>query len=127
MTKKRKKEPKESTHLLKAWVIWFLSALFMFYKYALEVSPSVMNATLMNAFNINGTQLGNLTACYFYAYLLLQIPAGMLLDKFGPRRVATAAIFLCACGTLIFARADTMLVAGIGRFLTGVGAAFAGH
>ncbi len=97
----------------------------MFYKYALEVSPSVMNATLMKAFNINATALGNLTACYFYAYLILQIPAGLLLDKFGPRRIATTAIFLCACGTLMFAKANSLFFAGIGRFLTGIGAAFA--
>jgi fucose permease len=54
-----------------AWFIWILSALFMFYKYAIEVSPSVMTETLMNAFQINGVELGNLAACYFYAYLLL--------------------------------------------------------
>ena len=108
-----------------AWIIWLLSAFFMFYKYALEVSPSVMNSTLMKAFNINATELGNLTACYFYAYLLLQIPAGILLDRYGPRIVTTISITLCSLGTLVFALADTLLMAGIGRFLTGVGAAFA--
>ncbi len=108
-----------------AWIIWLLSALFMFYKYALEVSPSVMTNTLMSTFNISGAALGNLAACYFYAYLLLQIPAGLLLDKIGPRRVTTLAIALCAIGSLIFSKADNLLVAGIGRFLTGAGAAFA--
>lgn len=110
---------------LRAWTIWFLSAAFMFYKYALEVSPSVMTTTLMNAFNINGTALGNLAACYFYAYLLLQIPAGLLLDRFGPRKTTTLAIALCAAGNLIFAGASSVWIAGIGRFLTGAGAAFA--
>lgn len=110
---------------LHAWSIWFLSALFMFYKYALEVSPSVMTSTLMRTFNISGSALGNLAACYFYAYLLLQIPAGLLLDKIGPRKTTTVAIALCACGGLIFSKADSLLVAGIGRFLTGAGAAFA--
>jgi MFS family permease len=119
---KEKKNRWVSTH---AWIIWLLSALFMFYKYALEVSPSVMTNTLMSAFNITGAALGNLAACYFYAYLLLQIPAGLLLDKIGPRKVTTLAIALCAVGSLIFARADTLLVAGIGRFLMGTGAAFA--
>ncbi|MBI3236940.1 MAG: MFS transporter, partial [Chlamydiales bacterium] len=109
----------------RAWTIWLLSALFMFYKYALEVSPSVMTSTLMGTFKIGGTQLGNLAACYFYAYLLLQIPAGLLLDKIGPRKVTTLAITLCAAGGMIFAKADTLLMAGIGRFLTGAGAAFA--
>ena len=108
-----------------AWTIWLLSALFMFYKYALEVSPSVMTATLMETFHISGTQLGNLAACYFYAYLLLQIPAGLLFDKFGPRKTTTLAIAFCALGSLIFAHADKLFIAGVGRFITGAGAAFA--
>lgn len=110
---------------VRAWTIWLLSAFFMFYKYALEVSPSVMNLTLMRTFHVSGAGLGNLAACYFYAYLLLQIPAGLLLDRFGPRRTTTLAIALCAGGSLIFAGAETLLMAGIGRFLTGAGAAFA--
>jgi sugar phosphate permease len=97
----------------------------MFYKYAIEVSPSVMTSHLMREFSIDGAQLGNLAACYFYAYLLMQIPAGLLIDKFGPRKVTTFAIALCALGTLIFAVADSLLVAAIGRFLSGAGAAFA--
>ncbi len=116
---------KKSTHLIHAWIIWLLSAIFMFYKYALEVSPSVMTSTLMKTFGINGVELGNLAACYFYAYLILQIPAGLLLDRFGPRKTTTVAIALCAFGSLIFARADTIFMASIGRFLTGAGAAFA--
>lgn len=118
-------ENEKLSYPVRAWSIWLLSALFMFYKYALEVSPSVMTGTLMKSFQINGMELGNLAACYFYAYLLLQIPAGLLLDRFGPRKTTTFAIALCATGSLIFAGADTLLVAGIGRFLTGAGAAFA--
>jgi len=112
----------ESLH---AWILWLLSAIFMFYKYALEVSPSVMTTTLMRAFHINGTQLGNLAACYFYSYLLFQIPAGLLLDKYGPRIITTIAIGCCALGSIIFARSETFLMAFVGRFLTGAGAAFA--
>ncbi len=112
-------------HPIRAWAIWLLSAVFMFYKYAIEVSPSVMTTTLMKTFAISGAELGNLAACYFYAYLLLQIPAGLLLDRFGPRKTTTLAIILCALGCLIFAAADSLMLAGIGRFLTGAGAAFA--
>jgi MFS family permease len=125
VTLQRTQQRKSIFTNMHAWVIWLLSALFMFYKYALEVSPSVMTSTLMSTFHISGTALGNLAACYFYAYLLLQIPAGLLLDKIGPRKVTTVAIALCALGSLVFARADTLLVAGIGRFITGAGAAFA--
>lgn len=111
--------------MFRAWVIWSLSAFFMFYKYAIEVSPSVMTGTLMGEFNIDATQLGNLAASYFYAYLILQIPVGLLLDKFGPRRVTTVAILLCGLGSFVFSRAETLIIAEIGRFITGIGAAFA--
>jgi MFS family permease len=110
---------------LRAWSIWLLSAFFMFYKFALEVSPSVMTTTLMSTFRMDGVELGNLAASYFYAYLLFQIPAGLLLDKFGPRKVTTAAIALCSVGSLVFAHSETLLVACIGRFIIGIGAAFA--
>ncbi|MGE5195930.1 MAG: MFS transporter [Anaerolineae bacterium] len=117
-------EAKQFAYPIRAWIIWLLSALFMFYKYALEVSPSVMTSTLMSTFAISGAQLGNLAACYFYAYLLMQIPAGLLIDKFGPRKITTLAIALCAAGSFIFAKADSLLLAAVGRFLTGAGAAF---
>lgn len=112
-------------HPYRAFVIWFLGAFFMFYKYALEVSPSVMTSQLMSSFQINGADLGNLVASYFYAYLLLQIPAGMLLDKIGPRRITTFAIVLCAFGSIMFATVGSLWLAAIGRFLMGAGAAFA--
>lgn len=110
---------------MRAWTIWLLSSFFMFYKYALEVSPSVMTTTLMSTFHISGAELGNLAACYFYAYLLLQLPAGLLLDKFGPRKTTTTAIAICALGSLLFSKAETLFMAEAGRFLTGAGAAFA--
>lgn len=114
-----------SSHPLYAWGIWLLSSLFMFYKYALEVSPSVMTKHLMADFHIDGAQLGNLAACYFYSYMIMQIPAGLLLDKFGPRRTTTIAISLCAVGAAFFGGAKTLFIAEIGRFLMGLGASFA--
>ncbi len=123
MTKKSSSE--KLAYPVRAWTIWLLSAIFMFYKYAIEVSPSVMTKTLMNTFHIGGVELGNLAASYFYAYLILQIPAGLLLDKFGPRKTTTLAIALCAAGSLVFASAESLVIASVGRFLTGAGAAFA--
>ncbi len=111
--------------MFRAWIIWLLSALFMCYKYAIEVSPSVMTSHLMGEFSLSGAQMGNLAACYFYAYLLLQIPAGLLVDRWGPRKVTTVAIVVCALGAFIFSQAESAFVACFGRFLSGVGAAFA--
>lgn len=109
---------------LYAWVIWILGTLFLFYKYAIEVSPSVMTTSLMSDFDIDGTQLGNLAASYFYSYLLMQIPAGLLIDRYGPRLVTTLAIIFCAIGSLIFCYTESFFIACVGRFFNGVGAAF---
>jgi len=111
--------------MFRAWIIWLLSALFMCFKNAIEVSPSIMAPDLMREFSLSGAQMGNFAAFYFYAYLILQIPAGLLIDKWGPRRVATIAIAVCSLGIYLFSNAETFRAACAGRFLTGLGAAFA--
>ena len=93
------------------WLIWSLGALFYGYEYFLQVSPSVMVPDLMRSFHIGGAALGNLTAFYFYAYASMQIPAGLLLDRLGPRRLLTIAVLLCASGAFIFGSAHSLPVA----------------
>lgn len=107
------------------WLIWFLSSSFIFYKYSLEVSPSIMVPDLMQAFSLDGRALGNLSAFYFYAYLLMQLPVGILLDRFKPRRILTTGILVCAFGAFVFAHAMYLFTAEIGRILMGLGGAFA--
>lgn len=111
-------------YLLYPWCVWALSSLFLFYKYLLQVSPSIMVPDLMQAFALSGAGIGNLAACYFYAYLLMQLPVGILLDAFDPRRVVALAILICAIGAFMFAHAHAMWVAAIGRLLIGIGGAF---
>lgn len=111
--------------MLYPWLVWLLGAGFFFYKYLVQVSPSVMTSDLMLAFNVNGVGLGNLSACYFYAYLLMQIPVGILLDKFSPRYLTACAIFICGLSTYLFSETNSLAMACISRGLIGFGAAFA--
>ncbi|MFY7843009.1 MAG: MFS transporter [Rhabdochlamydiaceae bacterium] len=108
-----------------AWLIWFLSALFMCFKYALEVSPSVMTTDLMHSFSMNATQMGHLAACYLYSYLIMQIPAGLLVDRFGPKKVTSLSILVCALGAYLFSKAHSPSLAFLSRFIIGIGASFA--
>lgn len=107
------------------WLVWFLGATFFFYKYLLQVSPSVMSTDLMRTFNVTGAGLGNLAACFFYAYLIMQIPVGLILDRWSPRLITTFAIFVSALGALLFAKSNTLIFAGVSRAMIGFGAAFA--
>jgi len=63
--------------------------------------------------------LGNLAAFYYYSYVAMQIPAGVLADRWGPRRVLTAGAAVAAAGTLLFALAPGYAAAGIGRLMIG--------
>ena len=54
-----------------------------------RVAPAVMTAELMQDFSISAAALGNLSAFYFYSYVAMQIPTGILADTWGPRRLLT--------------------------------------
>lgn len=108
-----------------AWLTWGLLASLYFIGYFQRVAPAVMVDELMRDFSIAATRLGNLSAIYFYTYAAMQIPSGMLADAVGPRRVATAAAVAAALGILLFAQADTLWLATLGRGLIGASVAVA--
>ena len=103
---------------------WLTAALFFFYAWVLRVAPSVMVEELMRDFAVGAAVLGNLSAAYFYGYAGMQIPVGVLLDRFGPRRLITISTLLCAGGCVLFATGDTLATVTAGRFLIGASAAF---
>ena len=77
----------KKTTKLYPWFIWSLASCFLFYKYLLQVSPSIMVTDLMQHFNLSAKGLGHLAALYFYAYMLMQLPGGVLLDKIKLRKI----------------------------------------
>ncbi len=106
-------------------LIWGLATLFYAYDYLLNVAPGGMKPQLSQAFNLSAGDLGVLSSCYLWTYGLMQIPAGLLMDTVGPRRLLSAAGLSCAVGALIFGCADTIVAACIGRLFMGFGASFA--
>jgi MFS family permease len=103
---------------------WLTAALFFGYAWVLRVAPSVMVEELMRDFAVGAGVLGNLSAAYFYGYAGMQIPVGVLLDRFGPRRLITVSTLLCAGGCVLFATGSTLASVTAGRFLIGASAAF---
>ena len=106
-------------------LIMCLAAGFLFYKYVLQVFPSIIADQLMGQFHLTGAGLGWLAATFYYSYMVTQLFVGVLLDRFGTRWLTTAAIFSCAAGVLLFSQAETVFAAGLFRALMGVGVAFA--
>jgi MFS family permease len=104
---------------------WSLAAIGFFFAWVLRVSPSVMIEPLMADFQVGGALLGTLSGLYFYTYALLQAPAGLAMDRWGPRRALAIAACVTAAGCALFAAAPSIEMAYLGRLLIGGGVAFA--
>ena len=111
-----------------AWFIWGLGALFYLAGFFQRVAPGVMTQELMQDFHIFASGLGQLSALYFYSYVAMQIPTGILADTLGPRKLLTAGCMVAGLGTLLFALSSGFIGAGLGRLLIGgsVAVAFVG-
>lgn len=103
---------------------WATGAMFFFYAWILRVAPSVMIDELMRDFQIGAGAIGGLSAFYFYGYAGMQVPVGLLIDRFGPRRLMSVAALVCAAGCVVFALAPALWALSLGRFLIGASAAF---
>jgi MFS family permease len=116
-------QPKPSPLL--PWIIWSCAGLFYFYEMVLRASTGVMVNELMRDFSVVSTSLGVLNSFYYYAYVPLQIPCGVIVDRLGTRKVITFSTLLCVSGSFLFALSDSLFFAQIGRFLVGAGSACA--
>ncbi len=104
-----------------ATVSYILAALFLVFEMCLQASPTVMMHPMMRDCHIDAATFGLIAGAYFYSYTLMQIPAGLLLDRISVRKICIFAIAVCSVGMLIFAESDNSLYLGIGRFLAGLG------
>lgn len=111
--------------MIQPWMICSIGMLFYCYNYFLRVSPSVMQNDLMQALHINGYQFGTLAAFYYYAYTPMQIPVGMLYDRFGARMIQFFSVIVVILGVGTFISATDFWIACVGRLLIGLGTAFA--
>ena len=103
------------------WLIWGLGTFLFSFVHFQRVAPGVMVDTLMREFAVGGALLGNLSAVYFYSYAIFQVPAGLIVDAYGSRRIMVLSALLIAIGCFVFALAETVPGAFAGRLLIGIG------
>jgi len=106
-----------------ALLMWFLGSFCFFFAFFQRVTPSVLVDELMRDFGVTAGIVGTFSALYFYAYAGLQVPVGLLVDRWGARRMLSGAFALNGLGTLLFAATTDINLAYVGRLLIGVGSA----
>ncbi|MFP4144597.1 MAG: MFS transporter [Phycisphaeraceae bacterium] len=82
---------------------------------------AVVGPRLIEDLGLTDSELGLVTATYLLTYALVQVPVGLLLDRFGVRRVEAALLLLAAVGAAVFGQSTTLAGLIVGRALIGVG------
>lgn len=93
--------------------------------YLFRTINAVMATPLANELGLGAGDLGLLTSVYFLAFAAAQIPIGMLLDRYGPRRVQSLLMVVAAFGSALFAASESFSMLLLGRALIGLGVASA--
>jgi predicted MFS family arabinose efflux permease len=104
------------------WLAVFLPfACGYFLSYLFRVVNAVIAPDLVRDIGLDASELGLLTSTYFLTFAAFQLPLGILLDRYGPRRTEAALLLFAAAGAWIFANSDSLLGLTVGRGLIGFG------
>jgi sugar phosphate permease len=101
--------------------IFLVFSLGYFVSYVFRGVNLVLAPLLSRDLGIDATGLGGLTSAYLIGFAGFQIPLGLLLDRYGPRRVEAALLVVAASGSAIFAMGENLTILIIGRALIGIG------
>lgn len=121
----RNKASLRSGSTLTPWLIWLVAVSFYAYEFTQRVSISVILPDLLHDFHATAASIGFMSAAYYYAYAIMQIPAGLLVDRFGPKPLATLGVLLVSLGALGISHMHSIAIGGLWRFFIGAGSAFA--
>jgi predicted MFS family arabinose efflux permease len=97
----------------------FAYLLSQFYRSAIAVIARLVAQDL----GLDQALLGALSSAWFIAFAAMQIPVGVLLDRYGPRRTVSGLMIFAVIGAIVFATATTQGVAIAGQALIGIGCA----
>lgn len=104
-------------------LVFGTAALFVLFQMVLQTFPSVMREGLVVDLSLNDAGFGGLSSSFYYPYILLQIPAGIMVARFGARAVLITGAAICTVASLLFAMSQTANFAEATRILMGLGAA----
>ncbi len=107
-------------------IIWMMLAIFYFYQFIGRSSfITVLNTEFMMHFDTNAAGIGLLGGCYYLIYTLMQIPAGIIVDRYSLRKVAVIATLTCTAGLYLLVATSNLYCACFAEMLLGFGSSFA--
>ena len=114
-----------STSRIMAYFIWIIASIFYAYQYILRVMPSIMFDEIMQQFHIDAAIFGQFSGLYYIGYTLMHLPIGIMLDRWGPRKIMSCCMLLTVIGLLPIIFTENWIYLIAGRILIGIGSSAA--
>lgn len=106
-------------------LVWLSLTLFYCYQYILRMLPNIIMPDIMSKYQIGAAQFGSFAGIYYIGYIAVHIPIGILLARFGGKKILPLCIALTASGLVPLVYFDFWGSVVIGRALTGIGSSAA--
>jgi MFS family permease len=105
--------------------MWLTVSFFYAFQYILRVLPGILMDDTMARFSMDVLLFGQFSGIYYIGYALAHLPIGVMLDRYGPKRIVPACVLLSVAGVLPFVFATHWAWPILGRALTGIGSSAA--
>ncbi len=126
MLNTQKEQKNNHSMVVYGTLVCAIAGIFYAYEFLLRILPGALQTELTAALGgVSATVFGQIASLYYFAYSPMQLPVGVLMDRYGPRLVLTFACLMCAVGSWLFSQTHLLWLVGVGRFLVGFGSAFA--
>lgn len=125
VTSKVTSHKKKTGYRALPFIICGLASFFYVYEFFLRVTPGVISQELMQQFNMDAAAFGVMSAFFYYGYTPMQVPAGILIDRFGARALMSFAMLLCAFGAILFGVTHNAALLSVSRAMMGFASSFA--
>lgn len=108
-----------------ALMAWVIASVFYGYVLILRVMPNIMMNDILQQFNIDAATFGQFSGFYYVGYVLMHLPIGIALDRYGPKKVMPICMLVTTIGLLPILFSGYWVLAIIGRALVGIGSSAA--
>lgn len=105
--------------------IWVIAAGFFLYEFFLRTFFGSLEPQIMKSLQLNAATFSLLGSCYYLTYGLMQIPVGIIVDRFGVKATTVFAAIICGVSALLFAASQGFAMGLAARLLMGFGSSFA--
>jgi len=105
--------------------VWLVGVSFLLFQFFLQLSSGIVIQAIMKEQGLTALTAGLLSSAFYYIYTSLQIPVGLLFDRYNIRMLLALNALLCALGCFIFSQGHDLVTLFCGRLVIGAGSAFA--